>query len=843
MLVLEELEDTLPENTSVTGMQIAADGLNIQFACETKEEAAYLIMALRELKYADLVGITDLQGGGVGPAESYGSGEGEEAPTEGGSPNDNAITNLVKNELSKEELTALAGSLTGDEIKAMEKAYGAAPSNSLGLEEYKTINNPSFEQRKNAMTIMLTTNPFASHRFMQDLLINEDWDRGENGILLPLISKDLFALKEQSPEAVAEIITRDEERLSAAEALCCTDESITNVEGWYVYYLETQSSSGYPFLDMNKVANDLMDDGHFNTGSTTLDSKMDGLISEETRDLMTKLNSEEEMGKMVSDYFTTGSSGYVVVDSMINDYLATGSTGVDAVDAKIKAYLASGALDGTVGTMVDSYLANGTTNNSIVDGMVADYLATGTTGNTDMDAIINDYMTSDAMKGKLEQMLTDYLKNGTTGSDVVDGLIEGYLENGTTNNPALDALIEQQLKSEAVKNQLKTMALKYAMGSLTGDPTTGNPAIDALIKRYEQTGSTGIPALDDMLKPYLGGGEEPTDPTDPSEPAEPVKPTTTGHDVLDELIKRYNKNGSAGYDQLDSIFKGYDLSSIGAEPENKPAEEAPEIPTKDYDYTEEQAKEMLDAYLTDGPNGTEADEIIENILKYGTCGDKELDQAVNSHLGTADMRAKVEALAKKYFQNGRSGIPAVDDVLDSYLLDSFGFDDNMMLYYIVAVQLDDGKFDEAIKERLSGFKSSGESSGSESSLMEQYGHYLTQDNVNKLVQAYQMTGGQSPSKELDEPFRWLTSYRKTKDSDYNKTKDPFFTKLNSLLAKTSLRGQSSIDDALAELLGKPSTNTGSSSAASGPKDTRVFFNAVLGYNDQLKDAELIRKGL
>lgn len=870
VLVLEELEDTLPENTSVTGMQIAADGLNIQFACETKEEAAYLIMALRELKYADLVGITDLQGGGVGPADSYGSGT-EEAPTEGGSPNDNAITNLVKNELTKEELTGLANSLTGDEIKAMEKAYGAAPSNSLDLEEYKTINNPSFEQRKNAMTIMLTTNPFASHRFMQDLLINEDWDRGENGILLPLISKDLFALKEQSPEAVAEIITCDEERLSAAEALCCTDESITNVEGWYVYYLETQSSSGYPFLDMNKVANDLMDDGHFNTGSTTLDSKMDGLISEETRDLMTKLNSEEEMGKMVSDYFTTGSSGYVVVDSMINDYLATGSTGVDAVDAKIKAYLSSGAMDGTIASMVDGYLANGTTNNSVVDGMIKDYLDNGTTGNADMDAIINNYMTSDAMKAKLEQMLTDYLKNGTTGSDVVDGMIEDYLNNGTTGNPALDALIEQQLKSEAVKNQLKSMAMKYAMGSLTGNPTTGNPAIDALIKRYEQTGTTGITALDEMLDSYLGGGsDEPTDPTDPSEPTKPTAPTTTGHDVLDELIKRYNKNGTAGYDKLNSIFKGYDLESVGAEPENKPAEEAPEIPTKDYDYTEEQAKEMLDDYLTDGPNGTEADEIIGNILKYGTCGDKELDQAVNSHLGTADMRAKVEALAKKYFQNGRSGIPAVDDVLDSYLLNNFGFNDNMMLYYVVAVQLDHGKFDEAIKARLADFEPSddpGEDDESDFELTDEIvekmiSEYLKNGKVenqvmNDLIEAY-LLKGTTGDERLDKP---IDAYIASGKADgalvsayyiYTITgevsNNPTIEKLFSNYYNTGNAGNTKMTKWFKSnnlpIKTKPSTNTNATgSSSSGPKDTRVFFNAVLGYNDQLKDAELIRKGL
>ena len=50
----ELLETIMPESTSVTGLQIAADGMNVTFACENKEEAAYLIMALRELQYADL---------------------------------------------------------------------------------------------------------------------------------------------------------------------------------------------------------------------------------------------------------------------------------------------------------------------------------------------------------------------------------------------------------------------------------------------------------------------------------------------------------------------------------------------------------------------------------------------------------------------------------------------------------------------------------------------------------------------------------------------------------------------------------------------------------------------
>ena len=55
VLVMEELEEVMPEKVNVVNMQIGATGLNVAFACDTKEEAAYLITALDKLEYAELI--------------------------------------------------------------------------------------------------------------------------------------------------------------------------------------------------------------------------------------------------------------------------------------------------------------------------------------------------------------------------------------------------------------------------------------------------------------------------------------------------------------------------------------------------------------------------------------------------------------------------------------------------------------------------------------------------------------------------------------------------------------------------------------------------------------------
>ena len=62
--ILDEVEKTIPKDAAVVTIGIAEEGLAFQFACEDKEMAAYLIMSLRDLKYADLKDISNLT---VGP--------------------------------------------------------------------------------------------------------------------------------------------------------------------------------------------------------------------------------------------------------------------------------------------------------------------------------------------------------------------------------------------------------------------------------------------------------------------------------------------------------------------------------------------------------------------------------------------------------------------------------------------------------------------------------------------------------------------------------------------------------------------------------------------------------
>ncbi len=62
--MLGEIEKTIPKEAAVVTIGIADEGLGLQFACEDKEMAAYLIMSLRDLKYADLADISNLS---VGP--------------------------------------------------------------------------------------------------------------------------------------------------------------------------------------------------------------------------------------------------------------------------------------------------------------------------------------------------------------------------------------------------------------------------------------------------------------------------------------------------------------------------------------------------------------------------------------------------------------------------------------------------------------------------------------------------------------------------------------------------------------------------------------------------------
>lgn len=115
VLMLDELEQVLPKNSSVVGIGIENQGLTLQIASPTKEEAAYVIKSLRGLQYADLLGISDLVKGGTQAYEAaptVGSGEYEQllailaqaSQTSGSQNTAGLVSDAIKSGLITEEM-------------------------------------------------------------------------------------------------------------------------------------------------------------------------------------------------------------------------------------------------------------------------------------------------------------------------------------------------------------------------------------------------------------------------------------------------------------------------------------------------------------------------------------------------------------------------------------------------------------------------------------------------------------------------------------------------------------------------------------------------------------------
>ena len=468
VLALDELESALPENTSVNSLQISADGLTVQFSCSSKEEAAYLIMALRQMKYMELVGISNLTGGGGGAVDSYGPVPDEEGGEEGGTeapPTEGSYEDLTDAEIEmlatllaanidQGELMSVFMGLSESEQERLENVYGKRPTNkysSLALLRSAYATKNIFDQRCKALNEMLTTNPFAIRRFV-DLVMDDVW--APEPILLWYIYDDLL-LPENSDlldmlmgsgnltdaeqaytmmERMMKLLTKDEDTLTATEDLICTD---SKMERWYVYYLEMelglQEKTALGFLDMDRVMADLME-GSFNTGDKNLNKKLNKLIPQEVWDALEQIKNmggsgngggedkpkpenpgpedyaKQELLTMIYTYIETGSTGDKYVDGLIKKYLETGTTGDARWDEWIKPY--------------EKYLKR--ENNNAPPNIV------------DPDG----KKPTDYDQSKLLTMFYSYMNTGSTGDSYLDGLIDNYLLTGSTGDADWDAWLE-----------------------------------------------------------------------------------------------------------------------------------------------------------------------------------------------------------------------------------------------------------------------------------------------------------------------------------------------------------------------------------------------------------------
>ena len=950
VLVLEELENTLPENTSVTGLQINPDGMNVQFACATKEEAAYLIMALRELQYADLLNISDLQGGGVGPATSYGSDEEEQPPTEGSSQGGSALADLLDSEITEAEMDKMSANMTMDEVKALNRNYIAKASashkslDSLKANssyDEKAFSNKKGEERADvvALRTLLTTNPYAAERFA-DMLINEDFDRGGDSYLMGHILLDLMMLQQSgkldtesdlmgSMNALVDILVKDETTLLKTESLLKTDKEM---ETWYTYYLEVetgvQPARKLPYLDRDKLINDLMD-GRFNSGSSGLDKKLGSAVTQGTRDTVQSRNSAEKLGISLNAYLSKGTAGNPVTDEMLQQYLKTGSSGCGPVDKNINGAVSGGAIDAQLTKMVETHKAAGTTGNadvdkliekyqekgqtgsSVLDGlldrsgvkyeeptepaptdppateppatepkptepkptepkpteppvteppatepkptepkptepggsggilggmteedmknMAIQYMLTGSTGNFMADVLLNNYKQNGttgvpAVDAKLEpykeyitgevtmeDLIGQYISTGTTGNDQIDGMIGSYLTTGTTGNKSMDEVMDAYITSGALDSQIGEMMDKYLT---TG--TTGNKVFDKMVDNYLTKGTTGNKTLDKTIDGYLGKTSMRDKLLDMV--INSVKNGTTGNKVVDSMVKNYLTTGSTGNKVIDSMIKD---AITGNRPE-PPAVDIPGIGDKPLgevigNLTINQLDQILENYLIYGSSGNDTlDEMLDDYFEKYTTGNDAFDKVIKDFIengyasdeltnalldymnGANAGNSTLENMFKDYFDTGSTGNPTLDNIFDAFLGDR-------------APGKNPGGNKPGEDKPDDGFK------------------IPTDAELKSMAMQYWLTGS-TGNKFYDTLFAKYKKDGTTGFPELDKKLEPY----KQYILASGNNGNTNPDH---------SDKLNGGAGGGGSADTRIFFSAMLGYNNQLISAELNRKGL
>lgn len=383
--VMEELEAMLPEDSSVLTMQIGATGMNITLACEDKEEAAYIIKEMREMKYIDCnVVFSDLAGGGRGPATSYGSqnsgGENEAPPAEGSSVTITIETVATLTADNIADALSKGGALekiSFDDLALLYSTYGKTPD---GNDTYSNVIGENteelFDERVEAMNKMFDENPFAVQQLIEALSGSrqEIMDKGYGWDMLllePNINKlldfpeDLKGAREYKTKFERVFYqTQDDDGnlIDSAQRLADTEDMLSkdsDLAEAYTYYLavvmDENAAEEHPYLNVSRIEQDLSAFGELYTGKNSLDTELNKLIytvpdetkpdetdptetdptettSPDETTQPTTPDREEELKLLLQMYLMTGGTGNEAVDELLQEYVDTGK--VDSEDVK-----------------------------------------------------------------------------------------------------------------------------------------------------------------------------------------------------------------------------------------------------------------------------------------------------------------------------------------------------------------------------------------------------------------------------------------------------------------------------------------------------------------------------
>ncbi len=483
VLVLEELETIMPEKASVTNLQIAETGLVVQFACEDKAVAAYLIKELREnMKYADLQMITSLSGGGNGPATEFaGETEGEKAPTEGGTFQltdsiKKQLLNMVSSSLDTTTIMEVALSLSPDQVELVEEVYGRQPTTTysrlVAFKADKGTDGLTMLNRQNAIHELLTTNYFAMYHFFN--LLGEDIYRDEpyvwnciqadmikpenqdiwNAIVSGSVS-DAATLQKYADRVVA-MLVKDETSVNGTEQLLCTD---SKMERWYIYYLEVelkmQAREDFPYMDVEKIVYDLME-GSFDTGDPIVDMKLNSLIPQSVWDLL-----EMFQGGSVDEDDLLGGLTEAEMLKILNTFIEKGGDTGNA------------AQNALVNKVIQKYIDEETTGYKQLDAAIYDYLKNGTPEKpTEPTKPAVEYIIGTYTAEKLTALLDQYRKTGSTspiGTAEDDNLIYQilvlYRQNNATGIQKLDDFLDKYFEGDDLSWLLQLLQNEGGVGS------------------------------------------------------------------------------------------------------------------------------------------------------------------------------------------------------------------------------------------------------------------------------------------------------------------------------------------------------------------------------------------
>ena len=296
-LILEELEAVLPRSAVVTQLDISEESLSVETAFQSKEDAAYFLVALRNLQYATLDEVSDLT-----PLKQQAA---DLPQPSGGNDQSSALLELLAQLVQDAQHTAVpapapaAGELqellTEPYLKAGLQQLTQADLSVLDKHYVKRYemytlrallaDHATLSQRKAALHSLLETDPLAMRQFF--LLLQEDGTRtGKDNVLTELIRDDLQqdpdlrgliynanqALPEELMPRLVDVLVQNRQTVTGTEELIRTHYHLTRKLAGHLAAAMGKGSAYVSGMDFSALRNDIL------SGKTWQDPELDAVV-------------------------------------------------------------------------------------------------------------------------------------------------------------------------------------------------------------------------------------------------------------------------------------------------------------------------------------------------------------------------------------------------------------------------------------------------------------------------------------------------------------------------------------------------------------------------------------